>query len=51
MRAEELAAKLSTKILFPLVICIFPVISVVLGPAIIRIWNVILPMLVGHPAL
>ncbi|HWZ48054.1 MAG TPA: type II secretion system F family protein [Herbaspirillum sp.] len=52
MRAEELAAKLSTKMLFPLVICIFPAISmVVLGPAIIRIWNVILPMLVGHPAL
>jgi tight adherence protein C len=52
MRAEELAAKLSTKMLFPLVICIFPAISmVVLGPAIIRIWNVILPMLVGHVAL
>ncbi len=48
MRAEELAAKVSTKMLFPLVLCIFPAISmVILGPAAIRIWNSILPMLAG----
>ena len=49
MRAEELAAKVSTKMLFPLVICIFPAISmVVLAPAVIRISNSILPMLGGQ---
>lgn len=46
MRAEEMAAKISTKMLFPLVICIFPaIIMVILGPAIIRIWKTVLPML------
>lgn len=46
MRAEELAAKISTKMLFPLVICIFPaIIMVILGPALIRIWKTVLPML------
>jgi len=49
IRAEELAAKVSTKMLFPLVICIFPAISmVILGPAVIRIWNSLLPMLAGQ---
>ena len=49
MRAEELAAKLSTKMLFPLVLCIFPAISmVVLAPAGVRIVRVILPMLGGQ---
>ena len=49
MRAEELAAKLSTKMLFPLVLCIFPAISmVVLAPAGVRIVRVLLPMLGGQ---
>ena len=48
IRAEELAAKLSTKMLFPLVLCIFPAISmVILGPAAVRVVRVILPMLGG----
>ena len=49
MRAEELAAKLPTKMLFPLVLCIFPAISmVILGPAGVRIYRVILPMIGGQ---
>ena len=49
IRAEELAAKLSTKMLFPLVLCIFPAISmVILGPAGVQVYRVILPMLAGQ---
>ncbi len=48
VRAEELAAKVPTKLLFPLVLCIFPsIIMVVLGPAIIRIVRQLLPMISG----
>jgi tight adherence protein C len=48
-RAEESAAKISTRMLFPLVLCIFPAIAmVVLGPALIRIVNSLLPMLAGQ---
>lgn len=48
MRAEEMAAKVPTKMLFPLVICIFPsIIMVILGPAAIQIMRTILPMLNG----
>jgi tight adherence protein C len=48
MRAEEMAAKLPTKMLFPLVLCIFPAISmVILGPAGVQVYRVILPMLAG----
>ena len=47
--AEELAAKLPTKMLFPLVLCIFPAISmVILGPAGVQVYRVILPMLGGQ---
>lgn len=49
IRAEELAAKLPTKMLFPLVLCIFPAISmVILGPAGVQVYRVILPMLAGQ---
>jgi tight adherence protein C len=45
-RAEEAAAKVPTKLLLPLVVCIFPsVIMVIMGPAMIRVVRVILPML------
>ena len=49
MRAEELAAKLPIKMLFPMVLCIFPAISmVILGPAGVQVYRVILPMLSGQ---
>ncbi len=47
-RAEERAAKIPTKLLFPLVVFIFPsVIMVVLGPAIIQIIRNVLPKIGG----
>jgi tight adherence protein C len=46
MRAEERAAKIPTKMLIPLVVCIFPsIMMVILGPAIIQIIRHVLPML------
>lgn len=46
IRAEESAAKVPTKLLIPLVTCIFPaVIMVILGPAVIQIIRTVLPML------
>jgi tight adherence protein C len=48
VRAEETAAKIPTKMLFPLVFFIFPsVIMVVLGPAIIQIVRTMIPLLTG----
>lgn len=47
-RAEEAAAKIPTKLLFPLVVFIFPsVILVILGPAIIQIIRTVLPKITG----
>jgi tight adherence protein C len=46
-RAEERAAKVAVKLIFPLVLCIFPsILIVVAGPAMIRIVK-FLPTLVG----
>lgn len=46
MRAEESAAKVPTKMLLPLVICIFPsIIMVIMGPAAIQVIRTILPLL------
>lgn len=44
MRAEETAAKIGLKLLFPLIFFIFPALLVVLmGPAMIQIYRVLLP--------
>lgn len=44
--AEERAARVPTKILFPLVVCIFPsIIMVIMGPAAIQVIRTILPSL------
>jgi tight adherence protein C len=48
-RAEEAAAKIALKLLFPLIFCIFPSLMVVLmGPAMIQIYRVLLPTMAGH---
>jgi tight adherence protein C len=46
MMAEEAAAKISLKQLFPLVFCIFPTLLIVLlGPAVLQITHSLLPAL------
>ncbi len=43
-RAEERAAKVPLKLLFPLIFFVFPsLFTVLLGPAAIRVWRVLLP--------
>jgi tight adherence protein C len=48
-KAEELATKLPVKLVFPLIVFIFPSIFVtVLGPAVIQIFRTLLPRLAGQ---
>jgi tight adherence protein C len=48
-RAEEVAAKLPVKLLFPLIFFIFPSLFVaILGPAIVRIFRTLMPTLGGQ---
>jgi tight adherence protein C len=48
-RAEEAAAKIALKLLFPLIFCIFPTLLLVLmGPAMIQIYRILLPTMSGQ---
>lgn len=48
LRAEEAAAKVPQKLLFPVIFCIFPsLLLVLLGPAFIGIYRVLLPTMAG----
>jgi tight adherence protein C len=47
-KAEEAAAKIALKLLFPLIFFIFPSLMLVLmGPAMIQIYRVLLPTMSG----
>jgi len=49
LRAEEAAAKIAVKLVFPLILGIFPAMLVVLaGPAVIRIYRHLFPILTGQ---
>jgi tight adherence protein C len=48
-KAEEAAAKVPLKLLFPLIFCIFPALMlVIMGPAVIQMVRVILPAMSGN---
>jgi tight adherence protein C len=48
VRAEEAAAKVAVKLLFPLMFCLFPALMlVIMGPGIINIYRHLVPSL-GH---
>lgn len=48
-RAEEQAAKIALKLLFPLIFFIFPCLLIVMmGPAVIQIYRIMLPALAGN---
>jgi tight adherence protein C len=50
LKAEETAAKIPVKLLFPLLFCIFPALMLVLlGPAAVSISRVLFPALAGTP--
>lgn len=47
-RAEEQAAKIPLKMLFPLIFCVFPsLLLVLMGPALIQIYRILLPTMGG----
>jgi tight adherence protein C len=49
LRAEEAAAKIPIKLLFPLIFCIFPsMLLVLLGPAMIHIYRILFPVMAGE---
>ena len=49
LRAEEQAAKIPLKLLFPLIFCIFPsLLLVLLGPAFIQIYRTLIPVMSGQ---
>lgn len=48
-RAEEIAAKLPVKLIFPLILFIFPSLFVViLAPGVIRMFRILLPIMGAH---
>jgi tight adherence protein C len=48
MAAEETAAKIALKLMFPLIFCIFPtVLMVLIGPAVIQIVRTLMPAMAG----
>jgi tight adherence protein C len=48
MMAEEAAAKVALKLMFPLIFCIFPtVLMVLIGPAVIQIMRTLMPAMAG----
>ena len=49
LRAEEMAAKIPLKLLFPLIFFIFPsLLLVLLGPAFIQVYRILLPTMAGN---